>query len=46
MWECLNLIQFQQVLQYKHEHWVELFAEQYTRPDEIDAPGSSKTESS
>jgi DNA sulfur modification protein DndB len=46
MWDCLNLIQFQQVLQFKHEQWVDLFAEQYTRPEEVDTPGGWKTKTS
>lgn len=46
MWDCLNLIQFQQVLQFKHEQWTELFIEQYTRPEEIDLPGGWKSKTS
>lgn len=44
-WECLNLIHYKEILQNKNAIWVELFEEQYTRPQDEGKPGGWKAKS-
>ena len=41
-WDCLYLIDYQKTLQRNFTTWQELFAPQYTRPDEESKPGGWK----
>ena len=44
-WDCLHLIDYQKILQRSFATWQELFATQYTRPDEKSKPGGWKAKS-
>jgi DNA sulfur modification protein DndB len=44
-WDCLHLIDYKEILQYKHDHWVELFEQRYTRPQDEDKKGGWKAKS-
>ncbi len=41
-WECLYLIDYQKILRQEHALWQELFADDYTRPEEEDMTGGWK----
>jgi DNA sulfur modification protein DndB len=45
-WDCLHLIDYQQILQKDFKTWQELFEQQYTRPGEEAKPGGWKAKTS
>jgi len=45
-WDCLHLIDYQQILQNDSRAWQELFERQYTRPGEKARPGGWKAKTS
>jgi DNA sulfur modification protein DndB len=45
-WDCLHLIDYQEILQKDNKIWQELFERQYTRPGDRAKPGGWRTKTS
>ncbi|WP_167354284.1 DGQHR domain-containing protein [Nocardia kruczakiae] len=45
-WDCLYLVNYREILCYKHDQWKALFEDQYTRPRDVGASGSWKDKTS